>query len=658
MPGGKDLQNKSLDELKKQADAEYAAQETVFDRLWYSLNVTALYKQVSEARSKNKEPDAIDLDIEGDEAPEVIKDASEAYKKRHPDSFFLGDERERIKVPYDEETNRKGEELEEYVKRKTLDQEFSPRNVEELKKCYMIQGMMIAKIALEEEKEYEEKLKMFPADDPDREEKALYLQMNDTQSKAMSLDNSLKNFINSLSLESGGMTWKMFNESPVGNVDALKKMSMKEYFSQSWLPEEAQREYYETKRRKGLNIDENTSAYDAFRMEYEQEQQNIKALNPQYQVKEATDENILSRVKDKYNLSLLTYQQRFGIEVVKNSLGPEDKKRVDHGVKMYEWKEYYPPKHLRDWVEKEGQNLAYKNRPEQMNENFEFYGKEASPEKNIGVTETGLIGNTFDKLPENPSEYDRFVHEHIGTKALMDTPEERRNHLALVMAAKAAETSGAAFDRKVIEAFANGIKNNHVFKNVTDKEVSQALFNKEATLEFQKQMLRETYEVPKEEQTEYIRKMKELSKAMVPPKGQSVQYQALYASVKRIGDLDPNDPSVRTKLMTANEKMLNSVVSYQKGKKSMRSVFTDSQKRFDNSMDALSIMNDHVPGFRPYAKAQVDRTNQVRKVKEGHENFVDLKNFGVDRAKQHSGINYNISIQKPMQDLKDPEQSL
>lgn len=651
MPGGKDFQNKTVEELKQQADDEYNLQETVFDKLWYSLNLTAHYKQVSESRYHDFTPDEDDLELEfGDKLPE---NPVEVYLQNHPIEYFYGDETKRLKVPHDDATSDKTYEVEQHVKNRLIQESFTPKTAEEKQNCFQIQGMMMAKIALETAKEYEEKLKKIPEDDPYREEKATYLQMFDTQSKAMSLDNSLKNFIGQVSRETN-LSRKMFQESPVGTADKLKNMTMKEYFQHCWSTEEDQKKYYAEKKAAGLNIDENTCAYDAFKMVFEKGQRDIKSVNPNYTVKEATDEEILSNVKEKYNLAIVTYHQRFGIEIIKSGLSEEDKKRVDRGVKMFEWKEYRPPKPIRDWAKNEGQYLAIEKRVDQLNENYEFYGKEASPTKNYGVTQTGAIGSAYDKLPENASEYDKYVHEHIGAKALIDTPAERRQHLALVMAAKAAQTSGVAFDVKKIEDFAKGVKNSYAFKNLSDKEVSQALFNKSAALETQQRILRETYEVPKEEQAEYIRKMKELSQAMTPDKGKSPKYQALCRAVSGIAAIDPNDPNVRTKLMVANDKMLNSLVDYQKGKKSMRSILTDGQQRFDNSMDALSIMNDHVPGLRPYAKAQVDRTNAVRKVGEGHKNFVDLANFGTERAKQASAINFNIHLGAPAVDIKGP----
>ncbi len=51
-------------------------------------------------------------------------------------------------------------------------------------------------------------------------------------------------------------------------------------------------------------------------------------------------------------------------------------------------------------------------------------------------------------------------------------------------------------------------------------------------------------------------------------------------------------------------------------------------------MDALSIMNAHVPGFRPYAKELVDKTNRVRKVHAGDKHFVDLSDYDTQRVQR------------------------
>ena len=90
MPGGKDIQNKTVDELKKQADEEYSRQETVFDKIWYSLNMTALYKQIVETESHSAEIDKDSLEDEFGDDLSKIENPAEIYKQRRPEEYFFG----------------------------------------------------------------------------------------------------------------------------------------------------------------------------------------------------------------------------------------------------------------------------------------------------------------------------------------------------------------------------------------------------------------------------------------------------------------------------------------------------------------------------------------------------------------------------------------
>lgn len=70
-------------------------------------------------------------------------------------------------------------------------------------------------------------------------------------------------------------------------------------------------------------------------------------------------------------------------------------------------------------------------------------------------------------------------------------------------------------------------------------------------------------------------------------------------------------------------------------------------------MDALSIMNAHVPGFRPYAKELVDKTNRVRKVHAGDKHFVDLSDYGTARAK--AAVPKGAAANDRLNDLDGPQ---
>ena len=102
-------------------------------------------------------------------------------------------------------------------------------------------------------------------------------------------------------------------------------------------------------------------------------------------------------------------------------------------------------------------------------------------------------------------------------------------------------------------------------------------------------------------------------------------------SVDAIAKLDPKDPKTGEKLMLENGKLLGNLQTYTKGKKSKR-FYSSSQARFDNSLDVLSVVDDHVPGMRQYADQIVKRTNEVRNVGPMDDDYVDLSEYGVKRA--------------------------
>lgn len=250
MPGIFDIKNKTLDELKQEADSYFEKQTGGFDKFWYFLNVTALEKSVADAKEKLKEPDSTDLDKEYTD-PEEERKALEKVKNDEPERFFSNEERERLTVPGDENADDKAFDLNQYVEEKLDDEVFNPVTLNDLKNCYQMQGMMMAKIAIEMQKEYEEKLKLIPENDPHRKEKAEFLQMNDTHSKVMSMDNSLKNYIAHFNMKNNTLTENMLDDSPIPDVEAMKKLSMKAFLDDTMTSPEDQKKFFEERKNWG-----------------------------------------------------------------------------------------------------------------------------------------------------------------------------------------------------------------------------------------------------------------------------------------------------------------------------------------------------------------------------------------------------------------------
>ena len=60
--------------------------------------------------------------------------------------------------------------------------------------------------------------------------------------------------------------------------------------------------------------------------------------------------------------------------------------------------------------------------------------------------------------------------------------------------------------------------------------------------------------------------------------------------------------------------------------------YDDGVARFDNSMEALSIMNDNVPGMKNVINSAVSKINKERKVIAGDEEYLSLQDYGADNA--------------------------
>ena len=204
-------------------------------------------------------------------------------------------------------------------------------------------------------------------------------------------------------------------------------------------------------------------------------------------------------------------------------------------------------------------------------------------------------------------------------------------YLAKAMAAMVLKDTGKPYNVKRIHEMAKDIASKDQFKDLTDKQVSEGLFSLQNVNAARADLATKMYSVPKSEQQEYIDQMKQLSLHMFPGADSSEKYQFMERCIQNIADLDPNDPMIDYKLIVANEKMIKAIDAYAKGKKSVRT-FQDGKDKFDNCLDALSIVNGHVPGLAGEASKLVERTNTVRKTKPGDEYYVDLNHYGTARA--------------------------
>ena len=82
----------------------------------------------------------------------------------------------------------------------------------------------------------------------------------------------------------------------------------------------------------------------------------------------------------------------------------------------------------------------------------------------------------------------------------------------------------------------------------------------------------------------------------------------------------------------SEEALLKSINVYSQDKEKVR-FLDDGVARFDNTMDALSIMKDNIPGIGDVIDARVSAINKTRKAESAdHKDHLDLTKYGAERA--------------------------
>ena len=645
MPG-KPFDQMTKEDVKKLAETGLSSQETPLDQLWYLINFGAYTYSIIDARSSS-----IDLAERLDKIPddpEELEKAKKAYQKEYAMSYFSDEEKRRLKIPVDRQTERGLVDEHAAMSEQLKNDLFRAKNLDEVVRRYMLLGLLQAKVAMEMGRDYGEKLDSIPEGEEFREEKAFHLLSKEANSRVAHLSKSYGDFqttaAGKLYMRSGAE--KILKGTPVESPDSVRTCTIGEFFAASLTSREEMEKLFADNRRDGFECDENMTVYEYFRRQHQWSEQRKSKAYENYQIVEADEESLCLQAQEQFRKDLMKNAQRLGVGIVRGSLSEKDRKLFDAGYKALATIEYKTPKPIRAWARETAEPRILRDRIDQINESYDHFGKEAGRKTPYGLENDPVYREAFgNHLGDRASPYEQFIHSHLGVCSIEKDKKERRESLALVMAARAAEAaSPGSFSREKIDEAARTIRSRDAFRDLTDEEVFRALSGKQAALSAQRKVYRQTFGVPEGERAAYVREMKALSETMVPGNGQSARYRAMAEAVSAIGKLDPNDPLLEEKLVSANAALVGSVTAYAKGKKSLRA-FSSSQARFDNGIDALAVAARHVPGLVQFAREIVDRTNEVRKAQPGDKGFVSLADYGTERALAHAPANAAIHQQ-------------
>ncbi|MBO6159494.1 MAG: hypothetical protein J6P72_09610 [Firmicutes bacterium] len=594
----------------------FAAQQSELDKIWYQINLEAYSQSVGLAVSFTRPYDVDDL------PPDQQEKALQNLKQNGSDERFSEQEKQQLQIPHEENERSKVYRLTRPISDSLTNRLMRLQTMEEESIFHQQTGLIGAKIAVEFGKEYYKNLDLLPEDEPNREEKAIYLTLNDN-SQTNLLFTGYKNYQNDVdqTLAQYGYSGKE-QASPAADPEMLKTMTLDEYLDLSFESKEEKEKYVADRKADGINCTLQSNAYQVLRQ-----------TSDKFSQQPISDKKLGQHAFKSTYISFRRAHAIHARNLAGENLPPEDKKFFEIGVKLMDTQAYQTPKSIREWVEKKGNRMLQEKRVQNLNQANAFFKSVLAQKKPMQFEQSREFKETFKKPGFFASDYDKYLSKHLGIRATLGQSfEQQKAHLARAIAATAQKEGGRDFSTDRIHTWAKAIQGKDFFKDLSPREVANALIDQKSLNSLRMNMIRHMYGVPKERQTAYIEQMKKLQQNMMSTKNASDKYKALVKSVSDIAKLDPSAPDTERKLMMANETLLNSIKTYATGKKNVRT-FEGGRQRFDNCMDAMAILALHVPGMHQEAKAMEDRVNEVRKAPEGHEDHLDLRaNYGAERA--------------------------
>lgn len=263
--------------------------------------------------------------------------------------------------------------------------------------------------------------------------------------------------------------------------------------------------------------------------------------------------------------------------------------------------------------------------------------------------------NASPKDANDKAEYTEYIKDHLVK--IKNEPNKNTKNLAKALSAILLKDSkeNKSFSSSLIHRQAENLMVALDMRNLSNNKMSDMMSTEDKAKSEMYGMVVDMYAT--NDPVAYIKDMKKLAEHMMKDDDRSYEYQHMVKSVRVIANMKPEDidsQKGRLALIGANFDLILSVQNYMKGKKSIR--FSDDGKdRFDNSIDALAVMNKYVPGSRRVIDNIVDRINIVRDAREAEKKgHVDITKYGADRAevKSHNDKIKNLSTKAPKKQVK------
>ena len=151
------------------------------------------------------------------------------------------------------------------------------------------------------------------------------------------------------------------------------------------------------------------------------------------------------------------------------------------------------------------------------------------------------------------------------------------------------------------------------------------------------------YMVAPDDYKSYIQDMKTLYENIASSDGHSKEYKALVNAVKDAANIDITAKGltperIKTMFKSANMKLIGAADDYIKGKEKVRRS-KEGSACFDNTLDAVAIVNKYAKGTNYQTKKQLDKINRIRnKNNPNAANYINpdtfVEKYGAQNAKR------------------------
>ncbi|GEM_PF-2135569 len=444
------------------------------------------------------------------------------------------------------------------------------------------------------------------------------------------------------------------------DVNELKRYTVKELADKYNLGDRAVSQIEKVFTANNLPFNGQSNAYDAF-LGYAFATQHFtdpKLSALFFEDQKALDSNILAYA-NSYMFTLSRTDNFFmqGKNMYLSTCSIEEKEAAELGIEQINDTGKFTTVEVTEWGKTpEAKKLICQNRANYYNtyltndsgdikdKTLESYNLENDAEYKSFFPKTGNVGE---------KNYEDYIALHTGMNAYRKGEDNLRSNLAKALAAKVLGAMEKPFDTKQIHLFADYISKMDSFKKLSFNQVMDNLFDKDNLDDCVDTIFTNTFKVTVNKRNDFSDKMKELGRNMMSAERRSNEYVELVNAVTAIGEMggiNSNKDYTR-----ASERLFRAIVNYTNNKMSSRTYF-DGRERFDNAMDALSILCDYAPGMKSIAEVLTKKINAKREVNKDDLKYVRLTDFGLDRAKrakeERAEIDSGVSSQKQIENRR------